>query len=298
MSKNRKSAQLVLGTAQLGLDGATAAREAQLVLQASFHAGISWIETSPAFGAAEQRIGRALPRASGQRIATRLSRLDPSGIREAVTASVRGSCTRLNTSRLDVVVLESASQLAAFEGQLWRALRELRDEGTIYELGMPVASPEEALAAIAEPDIRYIQLQFNALDWRWRDSGVIDALAARPDITVHAHSALMQGLLAATPGVRWPAVGSIDPEALRQSLWALAADLGRDCPADLCIAYVRAQPWIHGVIAGARNPSQLALNLARFRRPALTTEEVRLVNAVLPRAAGEALAAPARARAA
>ena len=87
-----------------------------------------------------------------------------------------------------------------------------------------------------------------------REAGVVDALADRPEVTVHAHSALLYGMLAGAPGSRWPAADEVDPDALRTTLWQLARDLGRDCPADLCIAYVRAQPWIHGVIAGAQAP--------------------------------------------
>ena len=98
------------------------------------------------------------------------------------------------------------------------------------------------------------------------ESGAIDALAARKDITLHAHSALLQGLLAGTSGARWSMASSFDPDHLRALLWTLTRDLGRDCPADLCIAYVRAQPWINGVIVGAKGSSQFALNLARFKR--------------------------------
>ena len=99
---------------------------------------------------------------------------------------------------------------------------------------------------------------------------------------MHAHSALLYGMLAATPGAKWPASNAVDPEHLRLMLWTLAKDMGRDCPADLCIAYVRAQPWIHGVIAGARSTSQMALNISRFKRPALTRDEIERVNSVMP----------------
>jgi aryl-alcohol dehydrogenase-like predicted oxidoreductase len=99
-------------------------------------------------------------------------------------------------------------------------------------------------------------------------------------------------MLAGTPGRKWPALGAVDPEALRLTLWTMARDMGRDCPADLCIAYVRAQPWIHGVIVGAATQAQLALNIARFRRPALTKDEVARVNALMPRPAADLLKRP------
>ena len=293
MSKIQKSAEMVLGTAQLGRPDGASAAAARMIVQAATRAGIRWIETASEYGASEQRIGQALQASAGTRIVTKLPPIatgtPSSAIRGLISDSVHNSCSRLNTNRLDVALVHHVNQLKCYNGLVWRTLRELRDEGIVFDLGVSVASPQDALLALANADVRYIQLQFNALEWRWQQSGVIDALATRSNITLHAHSALMHGLLAATPGARWPSASSIDPDQLRAQLWTLARDLDRDCPADLCIAYVRAQPWINGVIAGAKNPDQFALNLARFQRPALTAAEVAQVNAVLPRVTNELL---------
>jgi spore coat polysaccharide biosynthesis protein SpsF len=167
-------------------------------------------------------------------------------------------------------------------GAVWNAIKVLRDEGVIYDLGVSVYTPQEALAALADRDVRHIQLPFNALDWRWRDSGVLEALAKRPGVTVHARSALLQGLLANGAEARWPEC--VDPANLSASLHRLTRELDRDSPADLCLAYVRAQPWIDGVVVGMETLRQLALNLALFKRPPLTAAEIAAVDAALPRA--------------
>jgi hypothetical protein len=53
------------------------------------------------------------------------------------------------------------------------------------------------------------------------------------------------------------------------------------------------------VIVGAATPAALALNMARFRRPALSKDEVQRVNALMPRPAPSLLERrPARIRAA
>jgi aryl-alcohol dehydrogenase-like predicted oxidoreductase len=101
---------------------------------------------------------------------------------------------------------------------------------------------------------------------------------------VHARSALLQGLLAAGPDAHWPTVEGIDPEALRAHLWRLTRELDRDSPADLCLAYVRAQEWIDGVVVGMESLRQLALNLGLFKRAALTPAEIAKVDETLPRA--------------
>lgn len=286
MSTAHTPAELVLGTAQLGdpqgdLKSPDASKP---VLGAALNAGIRWYETSPAYTNAEVRIGQAF---RGDRRAHVITKLGPPALhdasRGAIEDEVTRACSRLNIGRLDVLALNSVTEMRMHEGRIWRTLKELRDEGTIYDLGVCVSSPEEAMQALADPAVTYLQLQFNALDWRWREAGVIDALAARPEVLVHAHSALLYGILAGTPGAKWPAFNAIDPESLRLTLWTMSKDMGRDCPADLCIAYVRAQSWIHGVIAGASSPAQLALNIARFRRPPLSSDEVSRMNAAMPR---------------
>jgi aryl-alcohol dehydrogenase-like predicted oxidoreductase len=294
MTASQSPAELVLGTAQLANPQAeAAASQARAVLKAALGAGIRWFETAPGHHGSETLVGQAFRGDRRARIIARLgSAATRAATRSTIEADIASTTSRLGLSCIDVLTLDSPDAISADGGRLWRILGALRNEGRIYDLAVEVASPEEALRAIAEPDVTGLQLKFNALDWRWREAGVIDALKARPDIRVHAHSALLHGMLAGTPGTKWPTLGAIDADALRLTLWTMARDMGRDCPADLCIAYVRAQPWIHGVIVGAATQAQLALNIARFRRPALTKDEVARVNALMPRPAADLLKRP------
>lgn len=296
MGSAHASAELVLGTAQLGLVygaanriGQPSARDAELILRSAVSAGVRWIDTAAAYGSAEQRIGAALPGSKGVRVVTKLDPLanidETSGtgdIHIAVAQSVRRSCARLGTDRLEILLLHRAQHLTMRNGAIWTAVKQMRDEGVIYDLGVSVYSPQEALAALADRDVRHIQLPFNALDWRWRSDAFHEALAKRPGVTIHARSALLQGLLAGHNDARWPE--GIDPAEVKKALTGLTRELDRDSPADLCLAYVRAQPWIDGVVVGMESLSQLALNLALFKRPALTQDEVAAVDAKLPRA--------------
>ena len=305
MGTSHTSAELVLGTAQLGMaygaanrTGQPSARDAELILRSAVSAGVKWIDTAAAYGTAEQRIGAALLSAKGVRIVTKLATLDEYSeetdagtLRTAVMESVRRSCARLGLDRIECLLLHRAHHMTAHRGAVWNAVKQLRDEGVLYDLGVSVYSPNEALTALADRDVRHIQLPFNALDWRWRESGVLEALARRPGVTVHARSALLQGLLAGGEA-NWPRVEGIDPAELKARLRRLARDLGRDSPADLCLAYVRAQTWIDGVVVGRESLSQLALNLALFKRPALTADEIAAVDKALPHAS-ESLLNPA-----
>jgi aryl-alcohol dehydrogenase-like predicted oxidoreductase len=294
----QQTAELVLGTAQLGLNYGAANHRGQpdeaqtrMILRAAVNAGIDWIDTAAAYGTSEARVGAHLPLGSPARVVTKLSPLDDMSeatpiaeVLRAVDESVRCSCYRLRTDRLDALLLHRAHHLTWRDGAIWRRLKMLRDGGAIFNLGVSVYTPDEALAALALPCVRHIQLPFNLLDWRWGESGVIEAIRARDDITVHVRSVYLQGLLAAGREARWPAITGVDATALTFTLFDLARALKRDSVADLCLAYARAHDWIEGVVVGMEHVSQLALNLALFKRAPLTADEMRLVDAALPRA--------------
>jgi aryl-alcohol dehydrogenase-like predicted oxidoreductase len=131
--------------------------------------------------------------------------------------------------------------------------------------------------------VQHIQMPFNLLDWRWREAGVVDALAVRPDVTVHVRSVFLQGLLAAGDPSVWPVTAGVDPAALLQNLDRLVRELGRDSAADLCMAYVQGQTFLAGVVIGLETEAQLDENLRLFAKPALTPAECRLVEDRLPR---------------
>ncbi len=71
-------------------------------------------------------------------------------------------------------------------------------------LEFSVSSPLEALSALACPDVVHLQLPFNVLDWRWRKAGFKTCLASRPNVTVHARSTYLQGILASNDVRVWP----------------------------------------------------------------------------------------------
>lgn len=292
------AAELVLGTAQLGLPYGVANRHGQpdgsharLMLRAAVNAGVRWIDTAAAYGDAEARIGATLPNLGHVRVVTKLLPLDDlsptaslASVRAAVDNSVRRSCQALKTERLDVLLLHRAHHLTYRDGAIWSRLKLLRTEGLIFDLGVSVYTPQEALMALADHDVSHIQLPFNLLDWRWHAHSVPNAIARRPDVTIHARSVYLQGLLASGMTARWPQVDGVNAPAISMKLAALARQLGRDSPADLCLAYVRAQKWIDGVVVGMERVQQLALNLALFKHAPLTPDEVKAVERALPRA--------------
>jgi aryl-alcohol dehydrogenase-like predicted oxidoreductase len=173
--------------------------------------------------------------------------------------------------------------MTAFDGAIWERLLERLEDGTVLSLGVSVQSPREALDALARVDVQHLQLPFNLLDWRWRACGVIGAVAARPHVTVHARSVFLQGLLATDDPSLWPKIPGIDSAYILELLAEEAIGFDRMNVADLCIAFVRGQPWIDGLVIGMETEDQFDENMRLFLRPPLAAHDCELLELRLPR---------------
>ncbi len=280
--------ELVLGTAQLGMDygrtntaGQPEAADCVRIVRSAIEHGVTHLDTARAYGDSESRLGAALEGGWGARVhtVTKLAPLaelprdaDEARVGEAVDASVFRSCRELRMTSIPTLLLHRAERRTSHGGAVWARLRALRDKGVIGRLGVSVQTTDEAIEALADPEVKHVQLPFNLLDHRWRRAGIDRLLLDRPDVVVHARSVLLQGLLAADSADTWPRVAGYEPAAIVSAVRALAEELGREGPLDLCFAYVRAQPWIHGALVGVATHAELMENVALFGRPPLRPE--------------------------
>lgn len=281
-----RPAALVMGSAQLGLVYGAANRTGKPGRQAAIgllrHAadcGVAAFDTARAYGDAEERLGEALKGRDVLTI-TKLAPLSelpmdasPAAVNAAVETSVAQSRAALGREWLDCLLLHRASHMTAFDGAIWRRLKDYVAKGVIRTLGVSVQSPAEAHCALADPDVAHIQLPFNLLDWRWREAGVAARLRSRPDVTVHARSILLQGVLAASEPDVWPAIPGVDPLRLMEWLAHTATMFGRESVTDLAFAFARGQDWIDGIVVGQETQEQLFDNLRLAARPPLARED-------------------------
>ncbi|HEX4292754.1 MAG TPA: aldo/keto reductase [Rhizomicrobium sp.] len=295
--RERSPAEMVLGTVQLGLaygaanrTGKPARAAALSLVRKAARAGVCQFDTARAYGDSEDRIGEALAGRKTVRTITKLSplrALAPNSsrdeVRRAVDDSIEQSLVSLRCARLDCLLLHRAQHMWAFGGAIWERLIERLEDGSILSLGVSVQSPVEALAALACPDVVHLQLPFNLLDWRWLAAGFQTCLATRPNVTVHARSAFLQGILAAHDPDVWPRVKGVDATAMVRMIATLTEVFDRETPADLCLAYVRGQSWIDGVVVGLESEDQLDDNLRLFVKPPLAAEACASLAARIPR---------------
>jgi len=200
-----------------------------------------------------------------------------------VDASIATSLAALRREHLECLLLHRASHMTAFGGAIWERLLERLEDGSIEALGVSVQSPQEALTALENREIRHIQMPFNLLDWRWRAAGAIAAIEARSGLTVHARSVFLQGLLAAGDPAIWPRLEGVEPQSVLKLLACLAEEFGREGVADLCLAYVRGQSFIDGVVVGLETEEQLDANLRLAGKRPLTSAECALIELRIPR---------------
>jgi spore coat polysaccharide biosynthesis protein SpsF (cytidylyltransferase family)/aryl-alcohol dehydrogenase-like predicted oxidoreductase len=299
--------RLVLGTAQLGMPYGAANRtgmpepgDAVRMVRRAIEHGVTQLDTARAYGASEQRVGQALADGWAARVnvVTKVAPLiavpldaSASVVKSAVHESIFRSCHALGLPKLQTVLLHRAAD--GERAGVWEALQGLQAEGVTGLLGVSAQTPSEAVAALGNPLVRHMQLPFNVLDGRWEEAGVLQRLAARPDVTVHVRSALLQGILASSDAGVWPVVPGVDGPALVSTLARLAHDLGRRSVTDLCMAYVLGHQFVDGVVVGMETLAQLDDNLSLFMAPALDERALAMVKNALP-PVPETLLDPAR----
>lgn len=298
--------KFVLGTVQLGLPygiansaGQPRIEDACAIIHTAIRNGVTELDTARAYGASETVIGHAL--SGGWRARAKLlTKLDPLSAcpadapEEAVAAfvevSVFRSCRELGAERIDTLMLHRAEHRTTWNGAAWRRLQQLRDDGIIGALGVSVQTPGQLNEAIDDPVVAHVQLPFNLLDGRW-DALIpkIVSAKARRRITFQTRSALLQGLLVSRDRGHWKRAGVPAPGAIWD--WidrAVQAGAWQD-GADLCMAFVRAQPWIDGVVVGVETMDQLVANLTAFARPPMREAQCAELARTRPQVADETL---------
>ena len=245
---------LGLGTVKLGRDqgvkypkGFTIPddHEARMLLNQARQLGINLIDTAPAYGTSEQRLG---PLLRGQRldwvIVSKVgeefedgqSRFDFSA--EHTRFSVERSLKRLETDFIDLVLVHSdGNDLAILEQSgVYQTLAELKREGKIRGYGFSGKTIEGGLRALETGDCAMVTYNLN----EQREKPVLDYAAAHGKAILvkkalaSGHVCLAPGvdpvrasfqLLFDHPGVASAIVGTINPLHLAHNVATAAAVL-------------------------------------------------------------------------
>lgn len=202
--------------------------------------GINLLDTAPAYGTSEERLGKLLQDRKDWVIVTKTgeefhdgtSHFDFSAAH--TRASIERSLRRLNTDYLDVVLIHSDGNDEAIldDGACISTLQDLKREGLVRAIGMSTKTLAGGLRAIRELDVAMLTLNLQQ-----RDDLPAIALAQELGKGVLIKKGLMSGHLHAD---------------------------GRD-PLRASMELVLGQAGVHSLIAGTINPAHLAANVAAAR---------------------------------
>ncbi len=243
-----------LGTVKLGRDrgvkypGGTripSDDEAKALISAATDLGITLIDTAPAYGTSESRLGSLLADRRdrwtivtkvGEEFENGLSRFDFSAA--AVRASVERSLIRLRTDRVECVLIHSDG-LVEIAPELDEAIDELdrlKSRGLIRSFGASTKTVPGGLRALGRCDVVMVTLNPGA-----KDDLVVVAEAKKRKKGVLIKKALASG---------HAAVGSRSAGVVSQ----------RSDPVVGALRFAIETPGVSSVIVGTTNPSHLAAN--------------------------------------
>jgi aryl-alcohol dehydrogenase-like predicted oxidoreductase len=260
--------------------GPFAERDAVATVHAALDRGIRFLDTAPVYGEglSEEIVGRALRGRRGDAlIATKVSAEDCTA--EGVRTSGEASLRRLQTDVIDLLQIHWVGDEARLD-ETFAAFEALRDAGKVRACGVCNFGPRH-LARLRAAGHGWIthQVPYNLL-WRAVEFQVAPQSAA-DGLGLLAYSPLQQGLLTGRfrtadevpvgrqrsrhfhgdrPLARHGGPGcETETFAALTALAAVAARLGRSM-AQVSLAWLRQQPGVVSILAGARSPEQVAEN--------------------------------------
>jgi aryl-alcohol dehydrogenase-like predicted oxidoreductase len=296
------------GAWQLGADwGDVSEADATAALEASLDAGVTFVDTADVYGdgRSERIIGRVLAGLGDQRpfAATKMGRRLPQVHSSYTPAHFREWLERsrenLGMETLDLVQLHCPPSEVIADDALFDDLDTLVADRVIAAYGVSVETCEQALAAIARPNVATVQIILNAFRLKPLDEVLPAASAA--GVGIIARVPLASGLLSG----RYDAsttFGADDHRSYNRT--GAAFDVGETfsgldfetgleavrrltphVPPGLTLAqwalrFVLDQPGVSVVIPGARNVEQARGNAAAARLAPLDPDSIAAIHQV------------------
>lgn len=281
-----------LGCWQLGADWGEVGEDTALaILDAAVDAGVTFLDTADVYGdgRSERFIGRLLAQRgpeAGLFVATKLGRRAAPHVAAAYTldrfrAWTDRSRENLGVESLDLVQLHCPPTEVFHTDAVYDALDTLVAEGAIRAYGVSVETVDEALTAIARPNVASVQIIVNV--FRRKPLEEVLPAAAEAGVGVIARVPLASGLLSGKFDASTTFAASDHRQYNRHGEAfdvgetfsgvpyevgvEAAAEVARFTPegattAQLALRWIVDQPGVTTVIPGASRPDQARANAA------------------------------------
>ena len=277
--------QLVLGTAQLGIDygitnnnGKPKLTESLEIIKYALDNDINIFDTARAYGQSEYILGLANKTFSGMNFITKLdplSSLDNNTSEEEIYEMIDNSIdTSLKNLNIDFIEILLMHRFDHFQNEtIWNYLIK---NNFVKNLGVSVYYVNEAIETLKDDHVKHIQLPINILDQQWFCKEFLQLIEKRTDVTIHCRSILLQGILI-SDATKWPKIDDINPEEYIEKLNNLVKLFKLNNRLELCFSYIKSISWINGLLIGVDNLKQLKDNLKLSNVRKLELDELQLI---------------------
>ncbi|MBI9082619.1 MAG: aldo/keto reductase [Desulfobacterales bacterium] len=200
--------QLVLGTVQLGMPygianklGQPNQNNATKIIEFAWNSGIKEFDTAQGYGEAEIVLGKAFQElgisdevAVINKFSDRIDHLNE----EIMQKELDKSLEKLGLSHFSSMMIHDESLLFKCSRGLGDIFQKFIQLKKFDSVGISIYSPENAIKALHEEVINFIQVPGNVIDRRFEEFGVFD-LAKKKNKKVYIRSIFLQGLLLMEP---------------------------------------------------------------------------------------------------
>ncbi len=287
-----------LGCWQLGADwGEVDENDALAVLHGAADAGVTFFDTADVYGdgRSERLVGRFLAERGDVFVATKMGRRVEQVPENYVAENFREwndrSRRNLGVDTLDLVQLHCPPTPVYSSDAVYDALDAMVGEGRIKAYGVSVETCEEALTALARPNVASVQIILNCL--RLKPLERVLPAAAEAGAGIIARVPLASGLLSGRytaqttfaendhrnynrNGAAFDVGETFSGVPYEVGLEAVDRLRGLVPPgqtlAQFALRWIIDQPGVSTVIPGARNAGQAAANTAAAALPPLSAE--------------------------
>jgi aryl-alcohol dehydrogenase-like predicted oxidoreductase len=256
---------LGLGTAQFGahygisnLAGSPTQAEINAIMETAEGCGIVVVDTAPAYGSSEAKIGNALRANHRFRIVTKTPALETKEVGrhelECLRASLEQSLKHLHQDQIYGLLVHRVDDLFLPGGtQLIEAMQEMVAAKRLQHIGVSVYNAQQIDQVLELFTPSLIQVPLNVFDQRLVHSGHLRHLKAK-GIEIHARSVFLQGLLLMEPE-RLPDYFLPIQERFRAYRNLLASK--HLCPIEGALSFPSQIPEVDVVLIGVNRPAEL-----------------------------------------
>ena len=309
---NFRISEISLGTWQVGGKwGAAFDHEsADRILHTALDHGVNFIDTADVYenGLSETAVGRVVrSRSDKVYVASKCGRqINPhvnAGYRpEVLRQYVEDSLRRTGLEALDLIQLHCPPTEVYDRPEIFGLFDRLKEEGKIHHMGVSVEKVDEALKAIAYPNVATVQIIFNI--FRQRPADLFFGEAARRNVGIIVRVPLASGLLTGLyhskthfgPGDhrhfnregaafdKGETFSGVDYELGLKAVAELKALFPKiNNLAPVALQWILQFAEVSCIIPGASRADQVLSNLSVYDLPALSPEKVAAMNAIYDR---------------